>query len=115
MDAICFPRHFAGDYVRAQPGRTYSPMSLQAYTMKKRHGCCLEKRAEHITKLEKKSANETGMLAVHAEESIINATLAQWPSLALANRNTKQQFILGGPKPDLMAARKSLRRQRIRP
>lgn len=72
-----------------------------------------EKRAEHITKLEKKSANETGMLAVHAEESIINATLAQWPSLALANRNTKQQFILGGPKPDLMAARKSLRRQRI--
>lgn len=72
-----------------------------------------EKRAEHITLIEQKSANETGMLAVHAEEDVIRDTLAKWPSLALANRNTKRQFVLGGPKEDLLAARRSLRKQKI--
>lgn len=73
----------------------------------------LDTRACHMSALEARGRHEQGMLAVPAEKEHVDAALAQWPALRIANRNTRKQYILGGPRSQLGEARKQLRRARI--
>lgn len=73
----------------------------------------LDTRAEHMSELEATARRDTGMMAVHAEGPVIDEVLAAWPGLYVSNRNTPRQFILSGPRPALMEARKALRRRRV--
>lgn len=72
-----------------------------------------DRRAQHINSLENRLEQKTGMLAIHADEDVVRETLAEWPTLSLANRNTPRQFIVGGDREALLMARKSLRKRRI--
>lgn len=73
----------------------------------------LDTRARHMARLEKMGASETGMLAVSADRAKIDETLQKWPGLAISNANTPRQFVLGGPREQLLAARRELRRSHI--
>lgn len=73
----------------------------------------LDTRAEHMAELEAKGARQSGMLAVPADKTEIDAILAQWPDLRISNRNTERQFILSGLRSHLLQARKQLRHKRI--
>lgn len=73
----------------------------------------LDTRARHMAHLEKMGNGKTGMLAVSAERTKIDEVLKKWPSLAISNANTPKQFVLGGPRSDLLEARRELRRHRI--
>lgn len=70
-------------------------------------------RAAHIAALEAKSGRQTGMLAVPADEAEIREILAAYPRLKIANANAPSQFVLGGPRDELMDARKTLRKKRV--
>lgn len=73
----------------------------------------LNTRAEHMSELEARADRQGGMLAVVAGQETIDDILARWPDLRVSNRNTPRQFILGGPRDALLAARKSLRRNHV--
>lgn len=73
----------------------------------------LDTRARHMAHLEKMGNGNTGMLVVSADRSKIAEVLHKWPSMAISNANTPHQFVLGGPRPDLLEARRELRRNRI--
>lgn len=73
----------------------------------------LDTRARHMASLESNSANTSGMLAVSADFGTVSQILAAHPELNISNCNTPRQYILGGPRPGLLEARKTLRKQRI--
>lgn len=73
----------------------------------------LESRSEHISDLEARSGKRGGMLAVPAPEACVREALEQWPDLLISNRNTPAQFVISGPREQLMQARKALRRKKI--
>lgn len=73
----------------------------------------LETRAMHMAELERRGEREGGMLAVPADRETIAAVLKEWPNLRISNRNTRRQYILSGPREELLKARKHLRRERI--
>lgn len=70
-------------------------------------------RAGHMAALEEKSGRQTGMLGISATREQVDETLGAWPALKISNINTPTQFVLSGPRSDLLAARKHLRKQRI--
>lgn len=72
-----------------------------------------EIRSAHMARLEENSANESGMLAISAGYDIVQKALLEYPDLHISNCNTPRQYILGGPRPQLLELRKNLRRQRI--
>lgn len=73
----------------------------------------LDTRAAHMAELEARPGADTGMMAVHAERSVIDEAHTAWPDLYISNYNTPRQYILSGPRPVLLEARKSLRKRRI--
>ena len=73
----------------------------------------IDTRAVHMGELEARATRETGMMAVHADMSVIDEACATWPALYVSNYNTPHQFILSGPREVLQEARKSLRKRRI--
>ncbi|MCR5814750.1 MAG: acyltransferase domain-containing protein [Desulfovibrio sp.] len=73
----------------------------------------LDTRAEHVAKLEAQATEEFSMLAVHANQELVEDLLAQNPKVRVANYNTPSQFILGGPKLLIRDLRSSLRKKRI--
>lgn len=73
----------------------------------------LDTRAEHMAELEEKAGGRGGMLAVAAGRPVIDEVLATWPTLSIANYNASHQFILGGPRKEIMEARRALRRKKI--
>lgn len=70
-------------------------------------------RSVHMDNLEKNSSNESGMLTVPADYEIVRQALQDYPDLHISNCNTSRQYILGGPKKQLLELRKNLRRMRI--
>lgn len=73
----------------------------------------LDTRARHMASLESDAANASGMLAVSADFDTVSEILSSHPELNISNCNTPRQYILGGPRPVLLEARKTLRKQRI--
>ena len=73
----------------------------------------IDTRAVHMGEMEARATRETGMMAVHADMSVISEACATWPALYVSNYNTPHQFILSGPREVLQEARKSLRKRRI--
>lgn len=73
----------------------------------------LETRAQHMEDLEARSDKQGGMLAVPAEQAVIEEVLLKWPDLRISNRNTRKQFILSGNRANLLEARRFLRKKRI--
>lgn len=73
----------------------------------------LDTRSRHMDKLESIESARGGMLAVSGDGEEIERTLAQWPNLHVANRNTPRQYVLSGPRAALLEARKSLRKNRV--
>ncbi|MDE5832573.1 MAG: acyltransferase domain-containing protein [Desulfovibrio sp.] len=70
-------------------------------------------RAEHIAELEARSGRATGMLAVSADLAVLEEILAAHPAIKVANANTPGQFVLGGPRSELLTIRKNLRKRRV--
>lgn len=73
----------------------------------------LETRADHMAELEAMGRRSKGMLAVPADYAEIAPLLEQWPELRISNRNSMRQYILGGDREQLLAARRQLRRKKI--
>lgn len=73
----------------------------------------LDTRAQHMAELEARATRETGMMAVHAEERLIEEARHLWPALYVSNYNTPKQYIVSGPREMLMEARKHFRKQRL--
>ena len=73
----------------------------------------IDEHAKLLDELEKNSRHDTGMMAVHAPQSVIDECLAEFPALLVSNYNTPTQFILSGPKADLQTASRALRKRRI--
>ena len=73
----------------------------------------LETRAMHMADLEARSGRQGGMLAVPARASDVQAALDAWPELRISNRNTPSQYILSGPRDQLLEARRAFRRKKI--
>lgn len=73
----------------------------------------LETRAMHMADLEARSGRQGGMLAVPARARDVQAALAAWPELRISNRNTPSQYILSGPRDQLLEARRAFRRKKI--
>lgn len=73
----------------------------------------LDIRAEHMALLEARYEMSGGMLAVSSDMPHVAQVLREFSGLRMANHNSPRQFILSGPADEIMAARKSLRRQHI--
>ena len=73
----------------------------------------IDEHAQVLHTLESNAQRDTGMMAVHAPQSVIDECLAEFPSLLVSNYNTSTQFILGGPKTELQTASRTLRKRRI--
>ncbi|MBO4369492.1 MAG: acyltransferase domain-containing protein, partial [Desulfovibrio sp.] len=73
----------------------------------------LDTRAEHVQALEERAEKEYGMLAVHTDRETVKPFLDAWPEVSIANYNTPKQFILSGPKEQLLSVRKELRKRHI--
>lgn len=101
-DLIC--GHSIGELVGLCAAGVYDPVSAW---------CLFDTRACHMANLEAGTARQSGMLAISANERIVGEILEQYPELKLANANTPGQFITGGPREDLLKARKQLRQQKI--
>lgn len=70
-------------------------------------------RSVHMAKLEESSGNDTGMLAISADRELVDEALDTYPELRISNCNTSRQYILGGPRPQLLELRKNLRKKKI--
>lgn len=101
-DAIC--GHSIGELVALGVAGVYDARS--AWYL-------FDTRAEHIVGLEARSGRATGMLAVSADAEAVAEILAECPAVAIANANTRGQFVLGGPRAELLQIRKRLRRARV--
>lgn len=73
----------------------------------------LDTRAEHMAELEAKGGRQGGMLAAPAPLDAIAPVLSQYPDLRISNRNTDRQYVLSGPREQLLEARRQLRKKRI--
>lgn len=73
----------------------------------------LDGRSKVMNGLENGAQHDTGMMSVHAGREVIEQCLAEFPGLLISNYNTPTQFILSGPKDELQAASRALRKRRI--
>lgn len=73
----------------------------------------LDGRSKVMSELENGSQHDTGMMSVHAGRDIVEECLREFPSLLVSNYNTPTQYVLSGPKTDLQAASRALRKRRI--
>lgn len=73
----------------------------------------LDTRATHMSELEANSTRDTGMMAVHGSEAVVEQALRDFPGLHVSNYNTPTQVILSGPRDVLMEARRALRKNKV--